>query len=52
MMTKEDIAECVDEIVDDIDPDRIEDLINRSGLLVSAWMEMVTNELKARLVIE
>lgn len=52
MMTPEEIIEDIDAIVDDLDPTSVEDLMQRSGLPFQAIIGMITNELKARLVIE
>lgn len=49
MASSQDILEVVDEIADDADPIRIENEAERLGLPVDKLLEMVVNEIKARI---
>jgi hypothetical protein len=48
-MNENDIVEVVDEIVDDVDPSRIEREAERLGISKDELMSRILNELRARL---
>lgn len=50
MTLNDDIIEVVDEIVDDIDPSRVDRLAGRLELTHDELIERIVNELKARLL--
>jgi division protein CdvB (Snf7/Vps24/ESCRT-III family) len=49
MGMQDDIIEVVDEIVDDINPNRVDRVLEQLDLTLDDLMTRVTNELKARL---